>query len=143
MCTLLLAGPLLFWNVFLTMDDSDGVSSVPFAAVELCSPVQLLVLLVSTNQVNLDEIFNEVLLHRDMLRELRLKKKTMRRSCMEDHCDLGLCPVVEDMVAGETVASTSKHALGCGTCFFSLAPTTTTTHRHYDPQCAAASHRYY
>ena len=25
--SLLLAGPLLFWNVFLTMDDSDGVSS--------------------------------------------------------------------------------------------------------------------
>ena len=27
MCTLLLAGPLLFLDVFLTMDDSDGVSS--------------------------------------------------------------------------------------------------------------------
>ena len=48
--------------------------SVPFAAVEVCSPVQLLVLLVRTDQVNLDEFFNEAQLHRDMLRELRLKE---------------------------------------------------------------------
>ena len=59
---------------------------------------------------------------------------------MEDHCDLGLCPVEEDMVAEETVASTSKHALGCGTFFFSLAPTTTTTHRHYDSQFVGPTH---
>ena len=45
--------------------------TVPFAAVEVCSPVQLSVLLVSTDQVNLNEFFNEVQLHRHMLRELR------------------------------------------------------------------------
>ena len=44
--------------------------SVPSAAVEVCSPVQLSVLLVSTDQVNLGEFFNEVQLHGDMLREL-------------------------------------------------------------------------
>ena len=46
---------------------------------------------------------------------------------MEDHCDLGLCPVVEDMVAGQTVASTSKHALGCGPFFFFAR-----SHHHHD-----------
>ena len=45
--------------------------SLHFAAVEVRSPVQLLVLLVSTDQVNLDEFFNQVQLHRDMLRELK------------------------------------------------------------------------